>query len=58
MRILSGKSTFSRVGVSVWELKIDPKRLREQIKNDIEKIRKKRDENESPKGGKQSSKKL
>ena len=26
-----------RVGGSVWELKIDPKRLREEIKNDIEK---------------------
>ena len=25
------------VGGSVWELKIDPKRLREEIKNDIEK---------------------
>ena len=33
-----------RVGRSVWELKIDPKRLREEIKNDIEKRRKKRDE--------------
>ena len=26
-----------RVGGSVWELKIDPKRFREEIKNDIEK---------------------
>ena len=25
------------MGGSVWELKIDPKRLREEIKNDIEK---------------------
>ena len=31
-----------RVGGSVWELKIDPKRLREEIKNDIEKRRKKK----------------
>ena len=30
------------MGGSVWELKIDPKRLREEIKNDIEKIRKKK----------------
>ena len=29
-------------GGSVWELKIDPKRLREEIKNDIEKRRKKK----------------
>ena len=33
-----------KVGGSVWELKIDHKRLREEIKNDIEKRRKKRDE--------------
>ena len=38
------KSTFLRVGGSVWELRIDPKRLREEIKSDIEKRRKKRDE--------------
>ena len=31
------KSTFLMVGGSVWELKIDPKRLRGEIKNDIEK---------------------
>ena len=28
---------FLRVGGSVWEFKIDPKRFREEIKNDIEK---------------------
>ena len=39
-----------RVGGSVWELKIDPKRLREEIKNDIEKQRKKRDEHKNFKG--------
>ena len=33
------------VGGSVWELKIDPKRLREEIKNDIEKKRKKQTKN-------------
>ena len=33
-----------KVGRSVWELKIDPKRFREEIKNDIEKQRKKREE--------------
>ena len=35
VRIPTVKSTFSRVGASVWELKIDPKRHREEIKNDI-----------------------
>ena len=52
------KPTFLRVGGSVWEFKIDPKRFREEIKNDIEKRRKKRDENKSLKGGKKSFKKL
>ena len=52
------KSIFLRVGRSVWELKFDPKRLREEIKNDIEKRRKKRDEQKSLKGDKKSSKKL
>ena len=33
-----------RVGGSVWELKIDPKRLREEIKHDIENKRTKRRE--------------
>ena len=33
------KSIFLRVGGSVWELKIDPKRLRKEIKNDIERRR-------------------
>ena len=52
------KPTFLKVGGSVWEFKIVPKRLREEIKNDIEKQRKKRDENKSLKGDKKSSKKL
>ena len=47
-----------RVGRSVWELKIDPKRFREEIKNDIEKRRKKRDEKKSIKSDKKSFKKL
>ena len=47
-----------RVGGSLWELNIDPKRLRKEIKNDIEKQRKRRDENKSFKGDKKSSKKL
>ena len=34
--ILIIKSTFLRVGGSVYEFKIDPKRLREEIKNDID----------------------
>ena len=45
-----------RVGGSVWELKIDPKRLREEIKNDIEKRRKKKDEKKSIKSDKKISK--
>ena len=52
------KTSFLKVGGSVWELKIDPKRLREEIKNDSEKQRKKRDEKKSLKSDKKSSKKL
>ena len=33
------KPTFLRIGRSVWELKIDPKRFRKEIKNDIERRR-------------------
>ena len=40
------------VGGSVWELKIDPKRLREEIKNDIEKRRKKKNEKNTPRAKK------
>ena len=47
-----------RVGGSVWELNIDPKRLREEIKNDIEKRRKKRYEQKTINNDKKSSKKL
>ena len=36
VNILIIKSTFLRVGGSVYEFKIDPKRLREEIKNDID----------------------
>ena len=32
VKILTVKSTFWRVGWLVWELKIDPKRLREETK--------------------------
>ena len=35
------------MGGSAWELKIDPKRFREKIKNDIEKIITKRSEKKS-----------
>ena len=49
---------FLRVGGSIWELKIDPKRLREEIKNDIERRRNKRDEKKSIKSNKASFKKL
>ena len=47
-----------RVGGSVWEFKNDPKRLREEIKNDIEKRRTKRDEKKKIKSEKKSFKKL
>ena len=45
-----------RVGGSVWELKIHPKRLREEIKVDIEKRRKKKDEKKTIKSDKKISK--
>ena len=47
-----------RVGGSAWELKIDTRRLRKKIKNDIEKRRKKRGEKKSIENDKKSSKKL
>ena len=46
------------VGGSVYEFKIDPKRLREEIKNDIEKERTKRNEQKSIRNDKKMSKKL
>ena len=49
---------FLRVGGSVWELKIDPKRFREEIKNDIERRRSKIDEKKTIKNEKKSFKKL
>ena len=58
MKIPIVKATFSRVGGSVWELKIDPKRLREEIKNDIERRRKKRSEKKTIENDKKSFKKL
>ena len=42
----------------VWEFKIDPKRLREGIKNDIERRREKIDEKKSINNDKKSFKKL
>ena len=47
-----------RVGGSVWELKIDPKRLRKEIKNDIERRRQKIDEKKTIKSDKKNSKML
>ena len=44
------------MGGSVWELKIDPKRLREEMKNDIELRRRNRDEKKSIKSDKRVSK--
>ena len=49
---------FLRVGGSVWEVNIDRKRLREEIKNDIEKRRKKIYEKKNIKSDKKSPKKL
>ena len=40
------------MGGSVWELKIHPKRLWEEIENDIEKITKKKDKKKSIKSDK------
>ena len=44
-----------KVGGSVWELKIDPKRSRKKIKNDIEKRRKKDSDKKSIKSAKKSA---
>ena len=44
-------------GGAVWELKFDPNRFREGIKNDIETRRKKRDERKSIKSDKRRFKK-
>ena len=44
------------MGGSVYEFKIDPKRLREEIKNDIERRRKKRDEKRASRTTKRGSK--
>ena len=44
VKISSGKSRFLRVGGSAWELKIDPKRLRQKITYDIDDRRTKRNE--------------
>ena len=44
-----------KVGGSVWELKIDPKRSRKKIKNDIEKRRKKNSDKKSIKSAKKSA---
>ena len=46
---------FLRVGGSAWEFKIDPKRFRKKIKNDIENRRTKRGEKKSIKNDKKSS---
>ena len=53
-----GEVKALRVGRSAWELKIDPKRLREEIKNVIEKRRKKRHEKKSINSNKKRLKKL
>ena len=44
-----------KVGWSVWGLKIDPKRSRKKIKNDIEKRRKKNSDKKSIKSAKKSA---
>ena len=43
------KSRFLRFGRSSWELKTDPKRLQERIKNDFEEDRTTRGENKGNK---------
>ena len=53
-----GKSRFLRVGGSIWEFKIDLKRLRKEIKNDIERRRQKLDEKKTINNAKKSFKKL
>ena len=58
VRIPFVKSTFSRVGGSVWELKIDPKRPRKKINNDIENRRTKIGDKKSIKDHKKRLKKL
>ena len=47
-----------RVGGSAWKLKIDPKRLRKKIKNDIEKRRTKIGDKKSIKDHKKRLKEL
>ena len=49
---------FLRVGGSVWDVKIDPKRLRKEIKNIIEKRRTKIGDKKSIKDHKKRLKKL
>ena len=49
-------SAFLRVGGTVWEFKIHPKRLREEIKNDIEKRRKKKDKKRASRATRRASK--
>ena len=52
------KSRFLRVGGSAWELKIDPKKFREERKHDLEKRLKKKGEEKTIKNDKKSFKKL
>ena len=45
-----------RVGGSAWELKIDPKRPRKQIKDDIEERKTQRNKKQQPKASKRGPK--
>ena len=38
------KTRFLRVGVSSWELKVDPKRFKEKINNNFDEVRTRRSE--------------
>ncbi len=48
-------SRFSRVGGSSWELKIDPKKLQERIRNDFEEDRTRRSEKKDNKNDKKTT---
>ena len=52
VNISNGKSRFLRVGGSVWDFKIDPKRPRQKIKDDIAESRTKMNKKKQPEASK------
>ncbi len=58
VNISEGKSRFLRVGGSAWELKIDPKRPRKKIKDDIEERKTKINEQKQPEASKRGPRKF